>query len=1063
LILLLGVAVLIGMLAALAGAQPPPPMFCTPGSTFSFAGATLNSSGEPVSNVNVTVEVYEPSPSGPVLNSSFSALSNGTGFFNISSIIAHPSFLYKIHVRLYNATQPSKVDLIGPMLPEFPCHEVASLGSVKFRLKKAATLNITARGEEEYLERAREGASAPINGYHAGLEWLGETGQWAYLNTSGYLIILNPDFTFNSSTARPVMANVSALYYNGSGVFFAANTTMVLRFTPDLSNLTFYDISFRNYTNVTGLEYNPDDGRFYLSGAYLEILPPPMGPPPPPPVVAVDVFTPGFTLSGSINGSVPLGKLVRRSDGWFIAWYDDLMGVERLTRYGDDWMPRWEWTFNKTIGGIANNGSSWYYASQDDNNITSFQLSDKGVKTFGYYVKDTKLGYPVAEHFNVDLTQAYVYVPSDRNYSIEMFPNMAMPVSYELNNISSYGASPLIDIVFNITERMKWVSGYVSYNGSSGFEDLKVVPYLLEPGNMVFSGYPMPYNMSSWREPFGTMSDIYVPSIGFYNITLPGSAMGADMLLFVTARNGSQFYGGFQNITLYATSGDVTGLNLTLQPLTGSVANITMDNAADFNFKVNVTTLEKTFRLQNSTGTPPSSAFVEVTVNYTSYYPGSTVFSWMVDVPKSAQGFFSIPLLEADIKEMNIYSPDFAPLSMSLDAAELGVDPVVITLNKFRPGGINESFTDLRIDMLRNSPKCNVPYPPPGCSLLPREKNLSEFNPLTVVIGGGDINFRMKKLSNNITVQYNKVDLLASGPPDALFDSSSSQSSANGVLAQAWRFGSTGPEIYETVLLGVPYNESETPDESNFSVRLAYLYDEDWNVIWNISENSVEEMPPGYKDFLDERYNAYVNSSRDPMPCSKSDQLSTCYVNTTFNMIWMQIPHFSGVGPQIIAQLPPPSSPPGSQEEQDVTPPSSGGSALPAVLSGENVLLVANSIDLGLADEFLAYLRSSNIEARVVNATEFTELERVNNRLIIILGGPDAPEGVGEITREVLSDAEEAAVRDAGSQLMFVKYNVWTGMWTHNQVVVVLAGSDRKSTALAESMYAGDVKTRLTG
>ncbi|MFQ5888171.1 MAG: hypothetical protein ACE5HY_05695, partial [Candidatus Hydrothermarchaeales archaeon] len=97
----------------------------------------------------------------------------------------------------------------------------------------------------------------------------------------------------------------------------------------------------------------------------------------------------------------------------------------------------------------------------------------------------------------------------------------------------------------------------------------------------------------------------------------------------------------------------------------------------------------------------------------------------------------------------------------------------------------------------------------------------------------------------------------------------------------------------------------------------------------------------------------------------------------------------------------------------------------------------------------------------VISASHFTETAKVKNRLIIILGGPDAYEGLGEIVSEVLSDAEEAAIRQAGAQTMYVKYNFWADRYTHNQVVIIVAGSDRSNTQAAETKYNVDVKAKV--
>jgi hypothetical protein len=773
--------------------------------------------------------------------------------------------------------------------------EFSRLGTVKFFLREAATLNITAFGQDRELSAPRAGITANLSDYMVGLEWISEDSTWSYINASGYLINYSASLSYLSSSPIPIqMPNLSTFYYNGSGIYFAANTTNVIEFYSNGTIIQLYNISGRGYIALEGLEYY--NGSFYISGAV-----------PPGYTSVLDVYNSTFGYVTSISAGLDFGKLARYDGKWFIA-SNAGGGQYRLTEYSGSWTPLWTWILNKSVDGLAHNGTNWFYASSTDGTINELITTDKGIKSFMYMVKDTKLGYPIEEKFTDFMTQATVYVPADRNYSIMLYPNMQMPVSYDLNNISNYSATygfaPQINVTFNLTESLRWVYGYVNYNGSTNFSYLRVVPYLLEPGNMVFKSHPMPYNMSAWRTPFGTQGDSYNASIGFYNITLIGSAMGADMLLFFTARNGSgTYFGGFQNLTLNASADDVV-LNVTLQPLLGNPANISMDNGADFSQKVNISTVMRKFRLQNATGSSPNNAHLEFKVDYSSLFNASS-FSWMVDLDRDAGGNFTLPVVQYKVDKINVFSTDFAPLKTSLTADELLGDPVLINLSSFRPGGVDESFTDLVINMFKSNSTCDVPYPPMGCSLMPADKNLSDFNPLTVVIGGGDISFRMKKLSNNITVHYRLVDLLASGPPDAVFDSNASTTQVGSNLAEAWRFGSTGPEIYDSVILGMPYNESVTPDTYNFNITIGAFYDEDWNVIWNISVNDTTQIPSDYQEYLQPEYAAYVNGSG--MPCSKTNSTSTCYVNTIYNMVWIRIPHFSGVGPEV--------------QGSDVTPP----------------------------------------------------------------------------------------------------------------------------------------------
>ncbi len=128
---------------------------------------------------------------------------------------------------------------------------------------------------------------------------------------------------------------------------------------------------------------------------------------------------------------------------------------------------------------------------------------------------------------------------------------------------------------------------------------------------------------------------------------------------------------------------------------------------------------------------------------------------------------------------------------------------------------------------------------------------------------------------------------------------------------------------------------------------------------------------------------------------------------------------------------------------------------------GEDVLIVANSIDINLVEDFLDFLRKNNIDATIVNASEFTEAKKVENRQIIILGGPDAPEGIGEIVRDLLTPDEVVEVRQPGSEEYYIKINVWTGRYVYKQRVLIVAGSDRNYTRGAVETYSELLKTQI--
>jgi hypothetical protein len=107
------------------------------------------------------------------------------------------------------------------------------------------------------------------------------------------------------------------------------------------------------------------------------------------------------------------------------------------------------------------------------------------------------------------------------------------------------------------------------------------------------------------------------------------------------------------------------------------------------------------------------------------------------------------------------------------------------------------------------------------------------------------------------------------------------------------------------------------------------------------------------------------------------------------------------------------------------------------------IVVLANSIDYENAPDFIEFLRNSGLQVISVIASDFESCKEMES--IVILGGPDAPEGVGEIVQEALNYCDEKAIRKPGSRKMYIKSNVWAP----RQKVVVIAGSNREETKKA--------------
>jgi len=523
-----------------------------------------------------------------------------------------------------------------------------------------------------------------------------------------------------------------------------------------------------------------------------------------------------------------------------------------------------------------------------------------GPVMFHYQIKDARLGFPLASSWDSAMVQnVTLSFSKTRNYSIMIYPNQSFPLGYELTDLTlnnSYQNSTQnpdhINLVFNTSNTLRRVSGNISINGAVNFTSIAIISYLLEVGNLVALDHPMPYNMSAWQG--GT--DVFNASDGKFNMTLPGAVMSFKTLLFATAVKNGVYYGAFRNLTLGDSNVEITGFTFNLTPLAGLARNVTLDNSIGGN--VSIATAEMTFNITFN-GSALSNGNLEVDLDYTSAQTNGYAFTMMDNL----NGLAYLPLLNASVKKMNVYTSTAAPKKKSYTANDLASGIVNLNLTAFNPGEIDSAeaagiSSYIQVGFYKSDSTCSVPYPPASCSLL-NSTDFDSFNPLTVIIGGGKIDFEMKLSNNNMTVKYIDVDMIASGPPDALFDSAANSSSSGADMDAAWRFGSNGPEIYASVLVGIPY--AATVDEAApFNILLNNLYDENWNKVWNASDNP---SGAGYNTVADADYAGYnaswFNNSIGGMACSLTNPLADCYVNTTYNMIWLKIPHFSGIGPNV--------------------------------------------------------------------------------------------------------------------------------------------------------------------
>ena len=131
--------------------------------------------------------------------------------------------------------------------------------------------------------------------------------------------------------------------------------------------------------------------------------------------------------------------------------------------------------------------------------------------------------------------------------------------------------------------------------------------------------------------------------------------------------------------------------------------------------------------------------------------------------------------------------------------------------------------------------------------------------------------------------------------------------------------------------------------------------------------------------------------------------------------------------------------------------------AIPLCVSaGQRIVVMANSIDYANSAEFVNYLDS---KGRPVLHIAAKDLDAHNQeKFIVILGGPSAPEGIGPQVMPLISKKDVGFLNTPGNKRMFIKTNVWR----KGQIVLIIAGNHRNNTKEAMSENQADVLSELT-
>ena len=411
--------------------------------------------------------------------------------------------------------------------------------------------------------------------------------------------------------------------------------------------------------------------------------------------------------------------------------------------------------------------------------------------------------------------------------------------------------------------------GNLTYDGVQVFEKI---------GTFIPTDFavPVPVSINSTTSNFTIQ---YLPK--------PGSGT-KDLVLFLTAHNGTTgpYFGAYKGITLSSTDTSPKALSpLALTPLYGNLVN-----TANFG---EVNTSKVGFAFKDTSGNSISGAFMGL--NLTEADNDSFLF----ELSGQTSSVLNFPITNGSTAKASIFSPQAPPRELVFNDANFSTGNITITLPGMEFEDFNgNAFTNLSMQVLQSTDACNgISFNQSSCVLY-NVPNMSMFDPMDMSIGAG-INLRSTNptTNGNFTLEFVNVDLISSGPPDSKFDSNGTDLSLGTSFSKIFKLGSFAPKIYDHVLVGLPYNESELSEAHPVSIKFKYLYGNDLTtVIWNASAgDNITTLPSGYSDFNPAFFNGTGVSCSTTNSTLNSD--GSCYWNKSANMIWFTFPHFSGGAP----------------------------------------------------------------------------------------------------------------------------------------------------------------------
>ncbi len=551
---------------------------------------------------------------------------------------------------------------------------------------------------------------------------------------------------------------------------------------------------------------------------------------------------------------------------------------------------------------------------------------------FGYIVMDQTTGFPVSSNLRAALDTQDVVVPVGRSYTVmfmreyTQFPYAASCDGSFMNNtacpsppvsnstLGTLTAGGVVQVIQNLRVSRVNLLGCITIaagHNNSLFNITSIIPKFvpwtgfLPPGSSDTSSVNLTSDLSNNFTKYPECNGTFA----FYNLSLISSASGIGYMLEFYAKNASNETGNpgnantlaaFQNVTMINAT-NPGRVNVTLYRLTGSYWTGGLGSVNTSTMRVNI---------QNSTGGAITTGMhVDLQVKN----PIFGTFTYIIET--LVNGTFYLPVLNtSNWVKVKIFADDSPPkeLTLNLSRAENNITLTTMTsgdagFERINATGGREQFNissmPIRMRFLRNSATCNVIDPPSSCEIT--SMSATDFNPFKALVAG-KINMEMKITSTNTTLMFMNFDMFSAKQPPMESILNDNATGSSGATLD-WQFGSFVPaDVYEYVLVGMPYSDSAVNDSAPINLSIPLFYDENWQVVWNVSRGDTSANMSD--EFIDYNVTLYRNFTRSGgIECTKTDgnlNVTPCFVNTSTNFVWQRIPHFSGEGPRIIGSAP---------------------------------------------------------------------------------------------------------------------------------------------------------------